>query len=75
LKKDAEKFIEEEDDLAEPIDLSEFETPPGPLIELKPLPAGLHYGFLHGDTESSIIISDKLSQEESASLITDLEKH
>ena len=72
LEKDAEKFIEEED---EPIDISEFETPHRPPIELKPLPTGLRYAFLHGDTESPVTISDKLSEEESARLITVLEKH
>ena len=63
LEKDAEKFIEEEDDSAEHVDLPEFETPRRPPIELKPLPTGLHYAFLHGDTESPVIISDKLSEE------------
>ena len=75
LQKDAEKFIKEEDEPTEPIDISEFETPQRPPIKLKPLPAGLRYAFLHGDTESPVIISDKLSEEESARLITVLEKH
>jgi hypothetical protein len=75
LEKDAEKFIKEEDEPTEPIDISVFETPHRPPIELKPLPAGLRYAFLHGDTESPVIISDKLSEEESARLITVLEKH
>ena len=74
LEKDAEKFIKEEDEPTEPIDISEFETPHRPPIESKPLPAGLRYTFLHGDTESPVIISDKLSEEESARLITP-EKH
>ena len=52
LEKDAEKFIEEADEPTEPIDISEFETPHRPPIELKPLPVGLCYAFLHGDTES-----------------------
>ena len=63
LEKDAEKFIEEEDDSAEPVDLSEFETPHKPPIELKHLPTDLGYAFLHGHTESPVIISDKLSEE------------
>ena len=75
LEKDAEKFVDEEDDSVKPVDLSEYETPRKPPIELKPLPTGLCYAFLHGDTESSIINSDKLSEEESARLITVLEKH
>ena len=40
LKKDAEKFIEEEDDFVEPIDVSEFENSPRPPIEFEPLPSG-----------------------------------
>ena len=36
LEKDAEKFIKEEDEPTEPIDISEFETPHRPPIELKP---------------------------------------
>jgi len=75
LEKDAKKFIEEVDDSTEPVDISEFESPPRPLIELKPLSAGLRYAFLHGDPQSPVIISDKLSEEESARLITVLEKH
>ena len=39
LKKDAEKFIEEEDDSAKPVDISEFETTPRPPIEFEPLPS------------------------------------
>jgi hypothetical protein len=44
-------------------------------MELKPLPAGLRYAFLNNDQESPMIISDKLSQEETLRLITVLEKH
>jgi hypothetical protein len=39
------------------------------------LPAGLRYAFLNNDQESHVIISDKLSQEETLRLITVLEKH
>ena len=38
LEKDAEKFIKEEDEPTEPIDISVFETPHRPPIELKPFP-------------------------------------
>jgi len=75
LEKDAEKFIEDDDDSIEPVELSEYETPHRPPMKLKPLPTGLRYAFLHGDIESPVIISDKLSEEESARLITVLEKH
>jgi hypothetical protein len=49
--------------------------PPKPPIELKPLPSGPKYAFLNDDPDSPMIISDKLSQEESLRLITILEKH
>jgi len=62
LEIDAENFVEE-DDPAKPEDISEFDTPHKPPIELKHLPTDLGYAFLHGDTESPVIISDKLSEE------------
>ena len=49
--------------------------PPKPTIELKPLSSGLRYAFLNNDHDSPMIISDKLSQEESLHLLTILEKH
>jgi hypothetical protein len=49
--------------------------PPKPPIELKSLHAGLRYAFLNNDQGSPVIISDKLSQEETMRLITVLEKH
>jgi hypothetical protein len=49
--------------------------PPKPPIKLKPLPSRLKYAFLNNDQDSPVIISDKLSQEESSRLITVLEKH
>ena len=49
LEKDAELFIEEEDDLGETIDLPQGEVPARPPIELKPLPIGLCYAFLNRD--------------------------
>jgi hypothetical protein len=48
---------------------------PKPSIELKPLPSRLKYAFLNNDKDFLVIISDKLSQEESLCLITVLEKH
>jgi len=75
LEKDAKLFIEEDDDLGEIIDLPQEEAPARPLVELKPLHAGLRYAFLNGDKETPIIISDKLSDEETSKLIAILEKH
>ena len=42
---------------------------------LKPLPSGLKYAFLNNDRESPIIISNKLSKDETLWLLTVLEKH
>ena len=75
LEKDDKLFIEEEDDLGETIDLPQEEAPTRPLVELKPLPAGLRYAFLNGNKETCIIISNKLTNEETSKLITILEKH
>ena len=74
LEKDLKVFIEEEDDLGETIDLPQEEASARPPVELKPLLAGLCYAFLNGDKETSIIISDKLSDEETSKLIAILEK-
>jgi hypothetical protein len=46
---DVEHFIEEEEELADPIELDTLEVPPRPSIELKPLPAGLKYAFLNNN--------------------------
>jgi hypothetical protein len=76
LEQDAEFFTEEEDD--GPLELKPLEEllePPKPPIELKPLPTGLRYAFLNNNQESPVIISDKLSLEETLCLITVLEKH
>jgi hypothetical protein len=76
LKDDAQFFIEEEDENPiEPEPLDELLEPPKPTIEFKPLPSGLRYAFLNNDPDSLVIISDKLSQEESLRLLTVLEKH
>jgi hypothetical protein len=74
LEKDTELFTEE-DDQDETFELPTHEQPPCQPIELKPLPSGLRYSFLNGDTETPVIISDKLSDEETAKLIAVLEKH
>jgi hypothetical protein len=77
LEDDAPFFIDEEEDEGpvelEPLD--ELLKPPKSSIEPKPLPSGLRYAFLNNDQDSPMIISDKLSQEESLCLLTVLEKH
>jgi hypothetical protein len=67
-------FIEEDDDLGETIDLPQEEALAWPLVEQKPLPAGLHYVVLNGDKETPIIISDNLTNMEIVKLIAILEK-
>lgn len=61
--------------MGETIGLHQQEPAPPPSIELKPLPAGLRYAFLNNDRNSPVIISDKLSEEESDRLLNVLEKH
>jgi hypothetical protein len=76
LEDDVQFFIKEED--KNPIDpkpLDELLEPPKSSIELKPLPSSLRYAFLNNDQNSPVIISDKLSQEESLCLLIVLEKH
>ena len=51
------------------------EQPPRQPIQMKPLPSGLCYAFPNGNTETPVIISDKLSDKETAKLIAVLEKH
>jgi hypothetical protein len=72
---DNEDFIQVEEELAEPVELDQMEVPSQPSIELKPLPSGLKYVFLNNNQETTVIISDKLSQEESSKLVIVLERH
>jgi hypothetical protein len=44
-------------------------------VELKQLPPGLQYVFLNGDHETPVIISDKLSNDETRRRVATLEKH
>jgi hypothetical protein len=52
LEKDTQLFIEEEDDLGETVELPKEEVPTRPPVELKPLPSGLRYVFLNGNTQT-----------------------
>ena len=70
-----EEVIETDEDSNETFELPETERPSRPPIDLKPLPSGLRYAFLNSDVESPVIISDKLSEEETTKLIAILEKH
>jgi hypothetical protein len=69
-------FIEKkEENPTESEPLGETVEPSRPPIELKPLPPGLRYDFLHNDSESLVTINDQLTQEETHRLITILEQH
>jgi hypothetical protein len=72
---DNENFIQEEEELAEPVELDQTEKPSPPSIELKPLPFGLIYVFLNDNQETHVIISDKLSHDETHKLVAILERH
>ena len=66
LALDDEHFIQEEEELAELVELDQMEVPSQPSIELKPLPSSLKYVFLNNNRETPVIISDKFSQEETS---------
>ena len=72
---DDENFIQGEEELVEHVKLDHTEVPSQPSIELKPLPSGLRYAFLNNNRETSVIISDKLAQEETRKLVVVLERH
>jgi hypothetical protein len=55
-------------------DLEKEINPETPPVELKQLPPRLQYVFLNGDQETPVIISDKLSHEETQKLVATLEK-
>jgi hypothetical protein len=73
------------DDVADYFSLTEEETefqdlekevkPETSPVELKQLPLGLQYVFLNDDYETPVIISDKLSNDETRRLIATLEKY
>ena len=76
LEDDTQFFIEEEkEDLTDPEPIDELLEPLNPPIELKPLPSGLTYIFINNDKKYPVIISNKLSDEETYKLITVLERY
>jgi hypothetical protein len=64
LDEDVQDFIQDEEEPLDPFPLDETQEPPKPPIVLKPLPLDLKYAFLNNDRESPVIISDKLSADE-----------
>jgi hypothetical protein len=65
-------LVEEE---AEFQDLEQDVKPKTSPVELKQLPLGLQYVFLNSDRETPVIISDKLSNDETQRLVATLEKY
>jgi hypothetical protein len=56
-------------------DLKQEVKPETSPIELKELPLGLQYVFLNGNRETPVIISDKLSNDETRRQVATLEKY
>jgi hypothetical protein len=56
-------------------DLEQEVKPETSPIEVKLLPPGLRYVFLNGDRETPVIISNKLSNDETRRLVATLEKY
>ncbi len=69
LEDNAIAFVKEDDNPEEVIELPKTDPPSQHLVELKPLPSDLSYAFLHDDTGSPLIISDKLTDDETSQLI------
>jgi hypothetical protein len=70
----ADYFSLEEEDV-EFQDLEHEAKPETSPVELKQLPLGLQYVFLNGDRETPVIISDKLSNDETQRLVATLVKY
>jgi hypothetical protein len=56
-------------------DLEQEVKPKTSLVELKLLPLGLQYVFLNGDRETLMMISDKLSKDETRRQVATLDKY
>jgi hypothetical protein len=56
-------------------DLGQEVNPKTSLIKLKQMPPGLQYVFRNGDHETPVIISNKLSNEETRRLVATLKKY
>ena len=68
LEEDVSHFTQETDPDGKS-KLNEEEIPQPPLPELKPLPLGLKYAFLHNNRATPVVISDKLTESETRRLI------
>ena len=74
LEEDVSHFAQEIDPVGKS-KLDGEEIPRPPLPELKPLPPGLKYAFLHNNRATPVIISDKLTESETQRLVAILEKY
>ena len=74
LEEDVSHFIQETDPICKS-KLNEEEIPQPPLPELKPLPPGLKYAFLHDNRATPVVINDKLTESETRRLVAVLEKY
>ncbi|WVZ49157.1 hypothetical protein U9M48_000534 [Paspalum notatum var. saurae] len=75
LEEEAISDFSAEEEPLEFEELGESLRPEAPKIELKQLPPGLKYAFLHGKEDKPVIISDKLTESESRRLLSVLEKY
>ena len=73
-EEDVSHFTQESDPAGKS-KVSEEETPQPPLPELKLLPPGLKYAFLHNNRATPVVISDKLTESETQQLVAVLEKY
>ena len=74
LEEDVSHFAQETDPDGKS-KLNEEEIPQPPLPELKPLPLGLKYAFLHDNRATPVVISNKLTESETRRLVAVLEKY
>ena len=74
LEEDVSHFSQEIDPAGKS-KLDGEEIPQPPLPELKPLPPGLKYAFLHDNRTTPVVISDKLTESETRRLVAVLEKY
>jgi hypothetical protein len=72
---DVADYISLEEEEVEFQDLEQEVKPKTSPIELKQLPPGLQYVFLNSNHETLVIISDKLSNDETQRLVATLEKY
>jgi hypothetical protein len=72
---DVANYFSMAEEEAEIQDLEQEVKPKTSPVELQQLPPGLQYVFLNGDHEPPVIISDKLSNDETRCLVATLEKY